>query len=372
MIKRSNLQLESRSEQVKNDLRRQIINGEFKIGELLPTTAELATHYQVSRETVNHAMSLLVAEKLIVRKRGRGTRVVKSKPQEMVSKGYQDIGLYLPMLKHENDNLDPEESPVWFRIFTGALAAANSAKYRLVPICSGEHALTETIAAHCLQGIMLPGQTWIIEEFVESELFHKIPHFFLGMGADFKMLNHLEELGTVGVKSIIEHLIGLGHQRIAGFSSGVSNLIHERVFRAHREALIENGSYSPQWLYRLEENSSPEDYEQAVSQLLNLSERPTVIVVYRERFVQGVMDALQKHNIRIPEDMSLVMVENDAGHEHIYNGLKVDCLQLPTKEELGRYGCQLMIEQLEGRSSVPINAELSWTEVAGETLREMK
>ena len=371
-MKRSNLQLESRSEQVKNDLKRQIMNGEFKIGELLPTTAELATHYQVSRETVNHAMSLLVAEKLIVRKRGKGTRVVKSKPQDMVSRGYQDIGLYLPMLKHENDNLDPEESPVWFRIFTGALAAANSAKYRLVPICSGEQALTETITAHGLQGIILPGQTWIIEEFMESELFHRIPHFFLGMGADFKTLNYLDELGTGGVKSIIEHLISLGHQKIAGFSSGASNLIHERIFRAHREALIENGNYSPQWLYRLEEGSSPEGYEQAVSQLLNLQERPTVIVVYRERFVQGIMDALRKYNIRIPEDISLVMVENDSGHEYIFNDIKVNCLQLPTKEELGRYGCQLMIEQLEGKCSVPINAELSWTEVAGETLLAIK
>jgi DNA-binding LacI/PurR family transcriptional regulator len=375
MIKHSTLQLESRSGQVKSDLKRQIVNGEFKPGMLLPTTTELAEHYQVSRETVNQAMSLLVSEKLVVRKRGSGTRVINSSSETVVGEaatvGYRDIGLYLPMLKSEDDNLNPQESPVWFRIFSGALATAGIAKYRLVPIPHGAMPLSETIAAHRLHGIMLPGQQLIVEDFLLAGLACQIPYLFLGMNIDFSTLNYLEELGVKGISSMVERLISLGHQRIAAFSSACPNLIHEQIFRAHRQVLLAHGHYSARWLNRIEENSTFEDYELAVAEMLRLPERPTAVIIYRERFAQGVIAALRKHKVRIPEDISVVVVENDLGKPYIYDGMSLSCFQLPTKEEFGSCACRLMIELLEGKRSSPINAEPPWREVPGETLREI-
>jgi GntR family transcriptional regulator len=55
------------------DLRGAIVGGEFSHGERMPTEAELAERYRVSRQTVRRAMQDLVAEGLIFRVRGRGT-----------------------------------------------------------------------------------------------------------------------------------------------------------------------------------------------------------------------------------------------------------------------------------------------------------
>lgn len=55
------------------DLRQQILNGEFADGRQLPTEADLAASYAVSRQTVRRAYQNLVADGMVYRIRGRGT-----------------------------------------------------------------------------------------------------------------------------------------------------------------------------------------------------------------------------------------------------------------------------------------------------------
>jgi GntR family transcriptional regulator len=60
---------------LENDLRTQIRAREFLVDEPLPTEAELARRYAVSRQTVRRAFHDLVAEDLVYRVPGRGTFV---------------------------------------------------------------------------------------------------------------------------------------------------------------------------------------------------------------------------------------------------------------------------------------------------------
>ena len=55
------------------DIRAQLLRGDFSEGQRLPTEAELAVAYQVSRQTVRRAFMDLVAEGLVYRVPGRGT-----------------------------------------------------------------------------------------------------------------------------------------------------------------------------------------------------------------------------------------------------------------------------------------------------------
>ncbi|BBZ70470.1 GntR family transcriptional regulator [Mycobacterium paraseoulense] len=59
--------------QVARDLRAQITSGRYSNGEQLPTESELSQSYGLSRQTVRHAFSELVAEGLVYRVPGRGT-----------------------------------------------------------------------------------------------------------------------------------------------------------------------------------------------------------------------------------------------------------------------------------------------------------
>ncbi len=65
-----------------NWLRELIDRGLFKEDEKLPTEIELAEKFEVNRMTVRQAMDMLVNEGIIVRKRGKGTFLVK-KPDKV-------------------------------------------------------------------------------------------------------------------------------------------------------------------------------------------------------------------------------------------------------------------------------------------------
>ena len=61
-------------------LKQRILAGELSLGAKLPTEAQLAEGFGVSRVTAKRAMDLLVANELIQRKRGRGSHVVFQAP----------------------------------------------------------------------------------------------------------------------------------------------------------------------------------------------------------------------------------------------------------------------------------------------------
>ncbi|MBU1858200.1 MAG: GntR family transcriptional regulator [Verrucomicrobia bacterium] len=61
--------------QVERFIRNQILNGQLKHGERLPSTNELAKRWHVDQSTIQKAMSRLVKDRLLIRKQRRGTLV---------------------------------------------------------------------------------------------------------------------------------------------------------------------------------------------------------------------------------------------------------------------------------------------------------
>mgnify|MGYP001813091495 FL=1 len=70
--------------QVYVDLRNKIISGAYPLDTLLPSEQRIAAEFQVSRITAKRALNELEASDLVVRERGRGTRVVYQIPAPMV------------------------------------------------------------------------------------------------------------------------------------------------------------------------------------------------------------------------------------------------------------------------------------------------
>ena len=61
--------------EVRDDLRRRIVEGEWGLGRLIPNEVDLAAEYGCARTTVNRALRELAEEGLVERKRKAGTRV---------------------------------------------------------------------------------------------------------------------------------------------------------------------------------------------------------------------------------------------------------------------------------------------------------
>jgi GntR family transcriptional regulator len=72
-------------------LRNKIIDGEFADGDLVPSEEETARTCGVSRITAKRALNELAEEGLVVRERGRGTRVIQRAPTPPVRAGVEGL-----------------------------------------------------------------------------------------------------------------------------------------------------------------------------------------------------------------------------------------------------------------------------------------
>jgi GntR family transcriptional regulator len=71
---------------VQDLLKRDIRNGKYPVGELLPTEPELEKIFKVSRTTVRRAMEVLRQEDLVEIKQGRGTMVLDFRTKQDLNK----------------------------------------------------------------------------------------------------------------------------------------------------------------------------------------------------------------------------------------------------------------------------------------------
>jgi len=74
--------------QIKEIIKNDILSGKFKAWEKIPTEKELCKLYNVSRITIQKALNVLMQEKMLVRKQGKGTFVTPFKLRRRLPKLY--------------------------------------------------------------------------------------------------------------------------------------------------------------------------------------------------------------------------------------------------------------------------------------------
>lgn len=104
---------------------------------------------------------------------------------------------------------------------------------------------------------------------------------------------------------ITNHLIKLGHRRIAYLGDRFGYQSDTERFAGYREALERAGlPFAPELVVHGE--GKCEGADAAVEVLLGLSNTPTAIVCYNDMTAFGVVRQLHLNKIRVPEDISVV------------------------------------------------------------------
>ena len=123
--------------------------------------------------------------------------------------------------------------------------------------------------------------------------------------------------------------------------------------------------YSIHYEQPVPEGAPQSEYDLALERLLALPEPPEVLVVVRERFLGGVLKALAKRSLRVPEDISLFLIENDGagdGYEEVSGA------RLADKTEQGRLAARSVVALVEQRV-VSVRESGPWRWHDGTTLR---
>jgi DNA-binding LacI/PurR family transcriptional regulator len=114
-------------------------------------------------------------------------------------------------------------------------------------------------------------------------------------------------------RTAVEHLIGLGHTELGYVGAVPRAFAHlqtpkERLL-TFQQVLAEHGiTLHPEWL--LKSDWTAEGASRDADQLFASGDLPTGLIAGSDEMAVGVLSAAQRHGVRIPEDVSLVGIDD--------------------------------------------------------------
>lgn len=160
---------------------------------------------------------------------------------------------------------------------------------------------------------------------------------------DFNDKSSVDSDNVQGTKDIVDYLATMGHKKIAFITGDDTSVTKKRIagfYRACEDNGIEvNDKYILKGRYHL-----PKVSGEATRELLALKDRPTVIMYPDDYSLLGGITEIEKHGLKIPEDISIVG----------YDGIKLSRLLRPivtsyvqNSKEIGIQATRKLIDLIE-------------------------
>jgi DNA-binding LacI/PurR family transcriptional regulator len=152
----------------------------------------------------------------------------------------------------------------------------------------------------------------------------------------------------VGARRAVEHLIQLGHRRIAYIANRRSHRSNLDRMTSYQQVLAENGIPVEKDLI-IEGDGTLQGGNAAAKILLSRTPRPTAVFCFNDMTAIGVLSALQQADIRAPEEMSVVGFDDVEFAAHCYPRLTT--VRQPTNL-MGQRLVQMLLALIQGQEDV--------------------
>jgi len=150
---------------------------------------------------------------------------------------------------------------------------------------------------------------------------------------------------TEGGRLATQHLIDLGHRKIAFISSHLENPLQFSStlnrYHGYRNAL-ESAGILVDHGYHVEGEHGREEAEEMALTLLNKADPPTAIFASSDTKAVGILDAARKKGIKVPEQLSVVGYDNIRDAEF----LDLTTIKQPLFKA-GKVGCEKLLSIIE-------------------------
>ncbi|WP_312096413.1 GntR family transcriptional regulator [Niallia sp.] len=291
-----------------------VINGRVKPGERIYSEYELSKLFDVSRHTVRLAIGELVDDGWLYREPGVGTfcgEPFASKKGKNRTNG-KNIGV---MTTYISDYITPS-------IIRGMESYLTDRGYSLTVVCTENDHAKERLCIRNLLDLKMDG---LILEPTKSSQFNPNMDYYLELeerNIPYVMINqfysqlspfHLIMDDVKGGYIAAEHLIQLGHERILGiFNSDDLQGVHRmkgflQAMRTGKLPIV------PELVVTFTTEQFNDDFEERLlNTLTNKKNTPTAIVCYNDLVAAAVQKVLQKLNLCIPEDVSLISFDDSS------------------------------------------------------------
>jgi GntR family transcriptional regulator, arabinose operon transcriptional repressor len=299
---------ETKHEKMHMWIKDRIVDGTFKIGDKLVSENELRSMFNVSRHTVRHALELLESEGIIDRRQGSGTYILKN--PALNRKSTKCIGVSMSYL----------DEYIFPNILRGIDSVLTCLGYSIV-LCitynrvENERRFLNTCIANEVEGVIVEANKSALPNpniDLYAELTAKgIPYVFINCFYDNMDCNYVVMDDYLGGFTAASRLLRSGHRKIGGIFKS-DDMQGQRRYAGFAQALHKKG------VNDFKDNIvwfSTEDIDILIdskydSELLNRLSGCTGIVCYNDQVAAKMIMMLQRNNISVPSDMSIVSFDN--------------------------------------------------------------
>ena len=240
-------------------------------------------------------------------------------------------------------------------IIPGAVRQASSVGKTLVLHTTPEHA-PEALLRACrsgeFDGVILFSSRF--DDIVEQLIKDDYPFVVMGRAFADPRVSYVVSDDYDGAYQATQHLIRLGHRRIAFLTRPELGIVSQTRLHAYLDALADANIEADTNLI-VETQIIPESGVEPTRRLLALSDRPTAIYAFHDMVAVDVLRVLQEQGLRVPADISVIG----------FDGLRITQMTTPRLttvqqpfERIGQRVVEIVAAQIEDRKSAPVREML--------------
>lgn len=229
--------------------------------------------------------------------------------RSLASQATQVIGIVMPSAAEL-----ALQNPFFPEVIRGISKAAHEKKYALQMSTGEEDDEIYEEVIDMLQGRRVDGVILLYSR-IDDKLMkylqkNKFPFVVIGKPHQKEeQITHVDNDNYRAAKEAAQHLIELGHERIAFVGGNKQYLVTVDRLSGYEAALKEAGlPYREDYI--MHEEFLQEGGQEAMKELLSLADPPTALVVADDLMALGVLKTLDEMNLRVPDDISIVSFNN--------------------------------------------------------------
>jgi len=154
-----------------------------------------------------------------------------------------------------------------------------------------------------------------------------------------------------GIHSVVDHLAGLGHSRIAHVA-GASGMVHGKRRSDSFAAALREHDLDDSLI--VETDFSAPEGARATAELIALDEPPTAIVYANDPMAVAGVGVAQRSGLRVPDDLSITGFDGSDVAQYMYPSLTTVTTSVT---EWGRAAATLLLTAITGGDVVNVDLE---------------
>ncbi|MBI3498413.1 MAG: LacI family DNA-binding transcriptional regulator [Proteobacteria bacterium] len=243
------------------------------------------------------------------------------------------------------------ENPYFGEVVGGAQQAAQARGYAInVIVARSEEATLSALMRHrggVADGVVMTGRTPRIVAELEDLAAHGVATAVLKHHATALTIPSVSVDLDAGGFMAANHLIGLGHRRIAHIADRAPFSDHagDRSHGFLRALAAAGIGFEPTWLSEAD-NSLAGGHEAMRALFAQGDRRPTAVFAFNDLMAVGALHAIREAGLSVPRDIAVVGF--DGIQLGAYTQPMLTTVDHP-RHELGRLAVEMVLDRLEGR-----------------------